>query len=102
MLRPHSVGQGPGQLVQGLFATLLHGRGWLEPFFGWHNDEHHHSGIALFTPGDVFFGKAPHAAAGTPRREAPTTDTATLPCRILVTAVSRALTTSDLLRLVAH
>jgi transposase InsO family protein len=140
----------------GFFATLLHARGWLESFFGWHNDEHHHSGLALFTPADVFFGrfmavhaarqdaldaaharhperfpngppkaalppakvhinplealtllvahadsagvaanvnappitdvppkpktqKAPHAAARTPRREAPTTETATLP-----------------------
>jgi putative transposase len=32
--------------------------------FGWHNDEHHHSGLALFTPADVFFGRfmAVHAA----------------------------------------
>jgi putative transposase len=140
----------------GFFATLHHARGWLEDFFGWHNDEHHHSGLALFTPADVFFGrflavhatrqdaldaaharhperfpngppkaalppaqvhinpleastvlvsraesaglaasinaptitdappvpqiqKAPHAAARTPRREAPSTETATLP-----------------------
>jgi len=41
----------------GFFATLLHARGWLEAFFGWHNDEHHHSGLALFTPADVFFGR---------------------------------------------
>jgi putative transposase len=48
----------------GFFATLLHARGWLEAFFGWHNDEHHHSGLALFTPADVFFGRfeAVHAA----------------------------------------
>ena len=48
----------------GFFATLLHARGWLEGFFGWHNDEHHHSGLALFTPADVFFGRfmAVHAA----------------------------------------
>jgi putative transposase len=48
----------------GFFATLLHARGWLESFFGWHNDEHHHSGLALFTPADVFFGRfmAVHAA----------------------------------------
>ncbi len=26
-------------------------------FFGWYNDEHHHSGLALFTPADVFFGR---------------------------------------------
>ena len=48
----------------GFFATLLHARAWLESFFGWHNDEHHHSGLALFTPADVFFDRfmAVHAA----------------------------------------
>jgi hypothetical protein len=39
------------------FATLLHPRGWLSTFFGWH-DEHEHSGLALFTPAEVFFGRA--------------------------------------------
>jgi putative transposase len=39
----------------GHFASLLHARAWLETFFCWHNDEHHHSGLALFTPADVFF-----------------------------------------------
>lgn len=43
----------------GFFASLLHARGWLEPFFGWHNDEHQHSGLALFTPAEVFFGRVP-------------------------------------------
>ena len=41
----------------GRFAGELHARGWLAPFFGWHNDEHHHSNLALFTPADVFFGR---------------------------------------------
>jgi transposase InsO family protein len=41
----------------GRFAGELHARGLLEPFFGWHNDEHHHSNLALFTPADVFFGR---------------------------------------------
>jgi putative transposase len=41
----------------GRFAGELHARGWLAPFFGWHNDEHHHSGLALFTPAEVFFGR---------------------------------------------
>ena len=41
----------------GLFEGELHGRGYLQDFFGWHNDEHHHSGLALFTPADVFFGR---------------------------------------------
>lgn len=41
----------------GRFPGLQHARGWLEPFFGWHNDAHHHAGLALFTPADVFFGR---------------------------------------------
>jgi putative transposase len=39
----------------GRFLGEVHARGWLAPFFGWHNDEHLHSGLALFTPADVFF-----------------------------------------------
>jgi putative transposase len=41
----------------GRFSGELHGRAWLQDFFGWHNDEHHHSGLALFTPADVFHGR---------------------------------------------
>jgi putative transposase len=41
----------------GRFSGVLHARGWLEPFFGWHNDDHQHSGLALFTPAEVFFGR---------------------------------------------
>jgi putative transposase len=41
----------------GLFTGVLHARGWLEPFFTWHNDDHQHSGLALFTPAEVFFGR---------------------------------------------
>lgn len=48
----------------GFFSGVLHARGWLQPFFGWHNDAHQHSGLALFTPAEVFFGHVPvvHAA----------------------------------------
>ncbi len=41
----------------GLFSGVLHARGWLESFFTWHNDDHQHSGLALFTPAEVFFGR---------------------------------------------
>lgn len=44
----------------GRFHSELHARGWLQPFFGWHNDEHHHAGLALFTPAEVFFGRVEH------------------------------------------
>ncbi len=51
----------------GRFASVLHARAWLELFFGWHNDEHQHSGLALFTPAEVFFGRvaAVHAVRQT-------------------------------------
>ena len=41
----------------GRFESELHGRAWLQDFFGWHNDRHHHAGLALFTPADVFHGR---------------------------------------------
>lgn len=44
----------------GLFSGVLHARGWLAPFFTWHNDDHQHSALALFTPYEVFRG---HVAA---------------------------------------
>lgn len=45
------------------FTNELHARGWLESFFEWHNDEHHHSGLALFTPAEVFFDRVPEVHA---------------------------------------
>ena len=47
----------------GRFEGELHGRGWLQDFFGWHNDDHHHSSLALFTPADVFYGRVAIVAA---------------------------------------
>jgi putative transposase len=47
----------------GRFASALHGRAWLQEFFAWHNDHHHHSGLALFTPADVFYGRVAEVAA---------------------------------------
>jgi putative transposase len=49
------------------FESLLHGRAYCQTFFGWHNDDHHHEGLALFTPADVFHGRVPDVAA---RRQA--------------------------------
>jgi putative transposase len=51
----------------GEFGSPLHARGYLEAFFGWHNDDHHHEGLALFTPADVYFGRVAEVAA---RRQA--------------------------------
>jgi putative transposase len=40
------------------------GRGFHADFFGWYNNEHHHSGLGLMTPADMHFGRAQerHAA----------------------------------------
>jgi putative transposase len=32
-------------------------------FFNWHNNEHHHSGIALMTPATVHYGRAKECAS---------------------------------------
>ena len=47
----------------GRFASDLHARAWLQDFFAWHNDDHHHAGLALFTPADVFHGRIAAVAA---------------------------------------
>ena len=31
----------------------VHARDYLSDFFSWHNDDHYHSGLALFTPAAV-------------------------------------------------
>ena len=47
----------------GRFGSTLHARAWLGDFFAWHNDEHHHTGLALFTPAEVFHGRVAAVAA---------------------------------------
>lgn len=47
----------------GRFASLMHARAWCQEFIGWFNNEHQHSGIALFTPADVFYGRVEEVAA---------------------------------------
>lgn len=51
----------------GRFGSPAHARGYLEAFFAWHNDAHHHEGLALFTPADVYFNRVEAVAA---RRQA--------------------------------
>jgi putative transposase len=64
---PHSESQFKTMKYQpdypGRFASPLHGRGWLGDFFTWHNNDHHHAGLALFTPADVFYGRVAEVAA---------------------------------------
>ncbi|XXU10953.1 IS3 family transposase [Sorangium sp. So ce854] len=45
------------------FASLAHARAWCQEFFTWYNDLHQHSGLALFTPADVFYGRVEDVAA---------------------------------------
>ncbi len=46
----------------GRFRDPRHGRHWCQDFFRWYNDEHHHEGLNLFTPADVFFGRVEQLA----------------------------------------
>jgi len=51
----------------GQFASPLHARGWCQQFFAWFNNDHQHTGLALFAPADVFYGRVDDIAA---RRQA--------------------------------
>ena len=37
------------------FGSIEDARAHCADFFRWYNDEHHHSGLAMFTPGDVHY-----------------------------------------------
>jgi putative transposase len=41
----------------GRFRDVEHARAWCVEFFAWYNHHHQHSGLALFTPADVFHGR---------------------------------------------
>jgi len=41
----------------GRFANAAHARRWFAEFFDWYANRNRHSGLALFTPADVFFGR---------------------------------------------
>lgn len=40
------------------FSSIEESRSFCRGFFGWYNDEHHHSGIALLTPACLHYGQA--------------------------------------------
>ncbi|MCK5712572.1 MAG: IS3 family transposase, partial [Hyphomicrobiaceae bacterium] len=42
------------------FQGITHARLWARAFFGWYNQEHHHTGLALMTPATVHYGQAQH------------------------------------------
>ena len=39
------------------FGEIEDARGFSADFFAWYNHEHHHSGLAMFTPADVHLGR---------------------------------------------
>jgi putative transposase len=41
----------------GRFRDIFPARRWLADFFHWYTNQHRHSGLAYFTPADVFFGR---------------------------------------------
>lgn len=47
----------------GCFRDLSHARRWLAEFFDWYNNHHHHEGLNLYRPADVFFGRVSTVAA---------------------------------------
>ena len=40
----------------GRFQGIGHARSWCEEYISWYNTEHHHSGLASFTPEQVYSG----------------------------------------------
>jgi putative transposase len=40
------------------FGCIQDARAFGQPFFGWYNDEHRHSGLGLHTPAFVHYGHA--------------------------------------------
>ncbi|MEO8327065.1 MAG: DDE-type integrase/transposase/recombinase, partial [Nitrospirota bacterium] len=46
----------------GRFDSVSHARQWCEGYFDWYNVEHHHSGLAGFTPEQVFTGRSREVA----------------------------------------
>lgn len=48
-------------LFPGRFGSLPDAVAWGRGLFPWYNDEHHHSGIAYFTPKQIHYGLAPAA-----------------------------------------
>jgi putative transposase len=40
------------------FVGMEQAREWCREFFPWYNNDHHHEGLALLTPADVFDGKS--------------------------------------------
>jgi hypothetical protein len=46
----------------GRFEATASAQDYLSAFFGWYNDDPHHSGLGLYTPAEVFFGRVEEVA----------------------------------------
>ena len=51
----------------GTFTHVAHARTWCEQYFDWYNFEHHHRGLAGYTPEQVFTGRYTDVAAAKQR-----------------------------------
>lgn len=51
----------------GRFSSAAHSRCWHGDYFQWYNHEHHHSGLAGYTPEQVFTGRWQEVAAAKQR-----------------------------------
>ena len=47
----------------GKFKTMADAQAYMQSFFGWVNEHHHHDGLEGFTPSDVFHGRVAEVAA---------------------------------------
>jgi hypothetical protein len=56
----------------GRFLDIRHAQRWCEDFFVWHNEHHHHSGLALFAPADISTAWMRSRNAGKPLYRRPT------------------------------
>lgn len=52
----------------GRFDSQTHAQRWCEDYFDWYNFQHHHSGLAGFTPEQVFTGR--HVGIATEKQKA--------------------------------
>ncbi|MCB9658667.1 MAG: hypothetical protein H6726_13540 [Sandaracinaceae bacterium] len=57
----------PSTDYPGRFRDVAHGRLWFAELFAWYADAHRHSGLARFTPADVFYRRI-EAIANTRQR----------------------------------
>src|ERR1035437_8087134 len=67
------------------FGSIEDARAFCQEFFAWYNNQHRHSGVALFTPADVHYGRSDELLvarrASSPRHTPPTPSVSSKDCR---------------------